>query len=187
QPFGDARFVLPRWLYASDGARACLVLAVDAREATDPRWRDELATHLRALADNVQPRPQPSVVTLDRGDDDAWRRQIRAINAASAAGPCSKIVAARAIDARFAGAPRVADLLASLDERHGDCVRLLVRPDAQTALVAATPERLVRRSGTAIACDALAGSARVPASVVEASAAAPAPGGHGRDEHPHLL
>src|SRR5262249_52540545 len=26
-PFGDARFVLPRWLYASDGVRACLVLA----------------------------------------------------------------------------------------------------------------------------------------------------------------
>jgi isochorismate synthase len=183
QPFGDARFVLPRWLYASDGARACLVLAVDAREAMDPRWRDELAAHLCALADKVQPRAQPAVVALDRGDDDAWRRQIRAITGAIAAGRCSKIVAARAIEARFAGEPRVADLLASLDERHADCVRLLVRPDAQTALVAATPERLVRRTGTAIACEALAGSARVPPSDVDAAAAALLASAKDRNEH----
>jgi menaquinone-specific isochorismate synthase len=199
-PFGDARFVLPRWLYASDGARACLVLAIDAREAADARWRDELAAHLRALADKPPARArreaalsgraqepidraQPSVIALDRGDDDAWRRQIRAITAAITAGRCSKIVAARAIEARFAGPPRVADLLTSLDERHADCVRLLVRPDTHTALVAATPERLVRRSGTAIACDPLAGSARVPPDDVAAASAALLASAKDRNEH----
>jgi isochorismate synthase len=49
-------------------------------------------------------------------------------------------------------------MLAELDARHADCVRVLVRPPAGGALVAATPERLVRLEGASVACDALAGS-----------------------------
>ncbi|MGN6104428.1 MAG: isochorismate synthase, partial [Kofleriaceae bacterium] len=51
-----------------------------------------------------------------------------------------------------------AELLAALDDRHADCVRVLVRPPGAGALVAATPERLVRRDGDVVSCDALAGT-----------------------------
>jgi isochorismate synthase len=49
-------------------------------------------------------------------------------------------------------------MLAELDARHAECVRVLVRPPGGGTLIAATPERLVRLDGTSVQCDALAGS-----------------------------
>ncbi|HEY5923067.1 MAG TPA: isochorismate synthase [Kofleriaceae bacterium] len=157
--FGDAWFMLPRWTYVHDGARAALVLAVDARDAQHAgRWRDELDALRSALAAGFAPRPQPPLVEMDPGDRDAWRAQVRAITDAIRAGECAKIVAARSAVVTLAGEARVADMLAELDARHADCVRVLVQPPGGGSLVAATPERLVALDGTAVACDALAGS-----------------------------
>lgn len=160
--FGDAWFALPRWTYVHDGARAHLVLAVDAAEAADgERWRAELArlqAALDATPPRVQPSAQPPVVELHRADPAQWRGQIEAITAAIAGGACSKVVAARTATVALAGPVRAAELYAALDERHADCVRVLVRPPGAGALVAATPERLVRRDGDAVRCDALAGT-----------------------------
>jgi len=156
--FGDAWFALPRWTYVHDGARAYLVLAVDAAEAADAaRWRAELSRHQAALAATVA-RAQPPVVELHRAGEAQWRAQIEAITDAIASGACSKIVAARTCTVALAGPARPAELLAALDDRHADCVRLLVRPPGAGTLVAATPERLVRRDGDAVRCDALAGT-----------------------------
>ncbi|MGE5184170.1 MAG: isochorismate synthase, partial [Acidobacteriota bacterium] len=157
--FGDAWFVLPRWTYSHDGQTARLVLAVDAREAAHAaRWRDELRALEDALATRFAPRLQPPMRELDDGDRDAWRAQVRAITDAIARGEHDKIVAARAAVVTLAGEVRAADLLAELDARHAECARVLVRPPGGGALVAATPERLVRKQGALIACDALAGS-----------------------------
>jgi menaquinone-specific isochorismate synthase len=156
--FGDAWFALPRWTYVNDGARAHLVLAVDPAEAADAaRWRAELARHQAALAAAV-PRAQPAVVELARAGEAEWRGQIEAITDAIAAGACAKVVAARTCTVALAGPARAAELLAALDDRHTDCVRVLVRPPGGGTLVAATPERLVRRDGDAVRCDALAGT-----------------------------
>lgn len=157
--FGDAWFMLPRWTYVHDGARAALVLAVDARDAAHAaRWREELSTLRAALAASFAPRPQPPLVAIDHGDRDAWRAQVRAITDAIVHGECAKIVAARSAIVTLAGEARVADMLAALDTRHADCVRLLARPPGGGALVAATPERLVKLDGARVSCDALAGS-----------------------------
>ena len=176
--FGDAWFMLPRWTYVHDGVRAALVLAVDARDGHQPaRWSEELAAFRLALTARFTPRVQPQLVTIDYpphpsrgaarpgeagacepGDRDAWRAQVRAITDAIAAGECAKIVAARSAVVTLAGEARVADMLAELDARHADCVRVLVRPPGAGALVAATPERLVKLEGATVACDALAGS-----------------------------
>jgi len=156
--FGDAWFVLPRWTYVRDGARAHLVLAVDARDAGNAtRWHDELALHHAAFAART-PRPQPALVELQRASAGQWRDQVVAITEAIAAGTCSKIVAARTAMIALAGTVRPADLLAALDHRHADCVRVLVQPPNAGALIAATPERLVRRDGELVWCDALAGT-----------------------------
>ncbi|HEY5950824.1 MAG TPA: isochorismate synthase [Kofleriaceae bacterium] len=157
--FGDAWFMLPRWTYVQDGVRAALVLVVDARDAQlGSRWHDELAALRAALATTFAPRAQPPLLSIDPGDRDAWRAQVRGITDAIAAGECAKIVAARSAVVTLAGDARVADMLAELDARHADCVRVLVRPPGGGSLVAATPERLVKLDGANVACDALAGS-----------------------------
>jgi len=156
--FGDAWFMLPRWTYVREGGAAHLVLAVDARDAVDAaRWHDELAALHAALA-SYAARPQPAVVELQRASAAEWRDQVVAITDAIANGSCSKIVAARTCSLALAGAARPADLLAALDVRHADCVRVLIQPANAGALVAATPERLVRRDGDLVWCDALAGT-----------------------------
>ena len=156
--FGDAWFVLPRWTYVHDGQTARLVLAVDPRDAGHARrWHDELATIEAAFAGHAA-RPQPALVEIQRAGAAAWRDQVTAITAAIAAGTCSKIVAARTCTLALAGAVRPADLLAALDTRQADCVRVLIQPPDAGALVAATPERLVRRAGELVWCDALAGT-----------------------------
>jgi menaquinone-specific isochorismate synthase len=168
--FGDAWFALPRWTYTHDGVRAQLVLAVDAREAAEAaRWRAELAIHLGALLAPpaaLGPRAQPGVVELHRAPAAEWRAQVEAIAAAIRRGECAKVVAARTCTVALAGPARAAALLAALDERHAECVRVLVRPPGAGALVAATPERLLSRAGATVRCDALAGtiSAGDPAS-----------------------
>ncbi|MGE0401535.1 MAG: isochorismate synthase MenF [Kofleriaceae bacterium] len=158
--FGDAWFALPRWTYAHDGHRAFLVLAVDAREAADTaRWRDELAIHRAAFAaSGARLHGQPALVELAPAPVEAWRTQVTDITDAIARGTCSKIVAARTCSVLLAGSIRTAELLAALDDRHADCVRVLIKPPGGGALVAATPERLVRRDGDVVLCDALAGS-----------------------------
>jgi menaquinone-specific isochorismate synthase len=159
QGFGDGWFMLPRWTYVHDGTQAALVLAVDAADAQlAPRWRDELAAFRAAFATSFVPRPQPPLLTIDPGDRDAWRAQVRAITDAIGSGECAKIVAARSAVVTLAGDARLADMLAELDARHAECVRVLVRPPGGGALVAATPERLVKLDGEVVACDALAGS-----------------------------
>jgi menaquinone-specific isochorismate synthase len=156
--FGDAWFVLPRWSYVRDGARAELVLAVDGGEAADARrWHDELARLLAGFAAPIG-RPQPALVELQRASAAEWRDQVVSITDAIARGACSKIVAARTCSVALAGAVRAGDLLAALDHRHADCARVLIQPPGAGALVAATPERLIRRDGDVVCCDALAGT-----------------------------
>jgi isochorismate synthase len=157
--FGDAWFMLPRWTYVHDGVRAAVVLAVDTREAgNSARWRDELAALRAVLATSFAVRPQPPLLSIDHGDRDAWRALVRSITDAIGAGECAKIVAARSAVVTLAGDARPADMLVQLDARHADCVRVLVRPAGAGALVAATPERLVKLDGAQVSCDALAGS-----------------------------
>ncbi len=159
--FGDAWFVLPRWTYVHDGSRAALVLAVDARDAQQAsRWYAELAALRSALATPFVARPQAPLLAFDPGDRDAWRAQVRAITDAITRGEYAKIVAARSALVTLAGEARAADMLAELDARQPETVRIVVRPPNAGTLIAATPERLVRRSGATVACDALAGSAR---------------------------
>jgi menaquinone-specific isochorismate synthase len=163
QGFGDAWFVLPRWTYVRDARGAQLVIALDG--APDERALIEAAFQGGAVAQE-----QPGVVELQRADGDEYRRQVADITAAIARGACEKIVAARTCTVALAGRVREAGVLAALDARHADCVRLLVRPPGAGTLVAATPERLVRRTGDLVECDALAGTRRGNADALMASA-----------------
>jgi menaquinone-specific isochorismate synthase len=155
--FGDAWFALPRWSYIREGDRAHLVLAVD-RQSARHDFQDEYAAFRAAFDGGFQPRRQPPMTALERGDTEAFRAHVRAITDAIARGDHAKVVAARSAVVSLAGEARAADMLAELDARHAGCVRVLVRPPGGGTLIAATPERLVRVAGTSVQCDALAGS-----------------------------
>lgn len=172
--FGDAWFALPRWTYVHDGHDARLVLAIDGDDAADAaRWRSELAALVAAFEPRA-PRAQPALVELQRASAAEWRDQVVAITDAIAAGACSKIVAARTATIALAGAVRPGDLLGALDQRQPETVRVLIQPPGAGALIAATPERLMRRDGDVVTCDALAGTHRIAASEDRAQAVADA-------------
>jgi menaquinone-specific isochorismate synthase len=175
--FGDAWFMLPRWTYIHDGKQAALLFA---RRGTERVPGNELADLRVALAMPFTSRPQPPLTAIDHGDRDAWRDQVRAITTAIASGDYTKIVAARSAVVSLAGEARAADMLAELDERHPETVRLLVRPSPDgPTFIAATPERLVRLDGTTASIDALAGSHAIGTN----SAAALLGSGKDRREH----
>lgn len=162
--FGDAWFMLPRWTYVHERGRreASLVLAVrGARDTTADarvRWRNELAMFEGAWRTPPSTTGQPGMISIDRGDTRAWRDHVANITSAIGRGECAKIVAARACVVQLAGDARLAELLLALDERHPETVRVMVHPPGGGTLVAATPERLVRREGSVVSCDALAGT-----------------------------
>ncbi len=161
--FGDAWFALPRWTYVNDRSVGWLVLAIDGRDATDAtRWEAELARFRAVFAHPVVTPGQPDLVEHQPDTAAEWRTRVTAITDAIAHGTVSKVVAARQHGVTLAGRVRPAALLAALDERHVDTTRVLVRPPGAGALIAATPEQLVRRAGDVVTCDALAGTARIP-------------------------
>jgi menaquinone-specific isochorismate synthase len=153
QGFGDAWFVLPRWTYVASGGRAMLVFAAGIDD--DPARRQSELARLRCTSPSTG---QPPLVELQPAPAAEWRTQVTDITNAIARGECSKVVAARTCGVALAGNVDAAALLAALDDRHSDCVRVLVRPPNAGTLVAATPERLVRRDGRSVECDALAGT-----------------------------
>lgn len=158
--FGDAWFALPRWTYVSNDHGAYLLLALDASDDAS-RYAGDLARWRAAIRADAPSTLQPTIVEHLPGATAEWRARIEAITAAIARGELSKVVAARPHGLALAGAARPEALLAALDARHAECTRVLVRPPGAGALVAATPEQLVRRDGSLVTCDALAGTSRV--------------------------
>lgn len=156
--FGDAWFMLPRWSYVSDGATAYLTLIVDREGARErARLRAELAAIEKALG-HGRHTARPHARVLEVHEDGAeWMACVAHARDFINAGSAAKVVAARVQELRLAEPVRAGDLLAALAERHPDCYRVLVAPHQATWL-AATPERLLKRTGREVACDALAGS-----------------------------
>lgn len=155
---GDAWFLLPRWTYVSDGTSASLTLLVDRTAASErPRLRAELAAIDRALAQNQPPAaPRAQVAELTE-DGEQWMACVAAARDFINGGGADKLVAARRQSLRLDEAVRPADVLTTLGERHRDCFRVMIAP-GHAVWLAATPERLVQKSGREVACDALAGS-----------------------------
>lgn len=155
---GDAWFMLPRWSYVSDGATAHLVLIIDREGARErARVRGELLAIEKALSAGRHTARPRARVTKVHEDGVEWMACVADARDFINAGQAAKVVAARCQHLRLAEPVRAGDVLAALADRHPDCYRVLVSPQHAT-WIAATPERLLRRSGQDVACDALAGS-----------------------------
>jgi len=161
--FGEARFVLPRLLYTRDGAEATLTVFAPrgeiARHAGDA---EQALFSLRAAAQSAGPPAQRSSASTPPPADteheaERWCALVGAICRAIAAGEFEKVVLARRVELGLSAAPELAQVLGRLRAQAPECTRFLLA-HAGAAFLGATPERLIRKHGSAFESEAVAGS-----------------------------
>lgn len=117
-------------------------------------WRDRLAA-LPELAAGTRPGVQMLTANPER---DRWRAQVEAATERITNGDLRKVVLAQSVTASLANQAQVTDILYRLGQEYPDCYRFLFEPETGGAFFGATPERLVKRTGTQVETEALAGS-----------------------------
>jgi isochorismate synthase len=187
EAFGDGWLVLPRWCYGCQGERAWLSLAIEGPLDGEGRTRlqEEMDILGAALEDRLVVTPSATDVAsrpdlsppggrgattaadpVSRSSPQAadglarerWERMVREILGAIDAGEVSKVVAARCSMVEVQGATEPASTLEALGDRYPGCTRFCVEAGGAWFL-GASPERLVRKRGRAVATEVLAGSA----------------------------
>jgi isochorismate synthase len=162
--FGEASFVLPRWLYGERDGAAFLRFCVPASELSNPdRLESEIAAVRAALAIGTEHdagggASGGAATVVEETAPSAWDTQVRAALASIRGGALKKVVLARQSRVSL---PRAFDLVAArhrLLSHDPACLRFAMeRGDA--LFFGATPERLVEVYADVVACDALGGTA----------------------------
>ncbi|MGE0326494.1 MAG: isochorismate synthase MenF [Polyangiaceae bacterium] len=162
QSFGEARFLLPRVRYAVAGDDAWLTLTLGPEERNAASVAEELRELLSGLRHAEAPnslamrQAHGDVLSTEASSYESWVSLIRSILGVIAQGNAEKIVAAR--KTRFT-LQHAVDPLAVLQRLQGSPnVNRVAFRFAQAEFLAATPERLLRRSGRQIQTEALAGT-----------------------------
>jgi isochorismate synthase len=168
--FGEALFVLPRFTYESDptGSNLSVVLT---REELTPRGNGSQhlkeLLRIRALLHDL-PVPSGEVENPTSVRDlssEGWAALVSDILALIDAGGASKIVAARRTELEFSRPISVAATLETLRRQATGSTCFALRL-GDTAWLGATPERLVRKHGTSLESEALAGTFRTTGSAL---------------------
>jgi menaquinone-specific isochorismate synthase len=171
-PFGDARFVLPRWVYGRAGSRAFLRLALLRRPQSSelPAISDEARRVLEALSRapaSAPPPSGPSRVWMHEQPAAGWSAEVDAALASIRSGELGKVVASTRTSLVASAPFQVPEVLARLDAAQPACVRFAFTPATPpdsaappVTFLGATPERLVDKRGRLAQLDALAGTVR---------------------------
>lgn len=154
---------VPEIAIRRQGKQAAVILTgarPTARSWLEARWRAWLDCLIPALEE--QPRgPQP-VVQLDQSgqnpDPDTWNQLVESALETMATGPLEKVVLARKVELTSHRPFDLKRLLQSLSRLFPSCQIVHIRRGG-TDFIAATPERLVARTGNRIEVDAIAGTA----------------------------
>lgn len=161
--FGDARFMLPRFLYVDDEsqpAQAATLVCIackadlDATLSLGERLLIEIGAQRLISTSSVRP------FTLRREESEglaSWTKLVESIQSEIGNGKVQKVVAARRVTLQLSEAPRPADILERMNESAPLCARFCLRVGKKT-FIGATPERLVQRNGKNVTTEALAGS-----------------------------
>lgn len=187
--FGDASFVLPRWLYSRQGGRASLGLTLLGAELMKPRsrqvWLDQLFSLRDRLAEGqgaavAQP-PCPALDAALSSEMGEVGERIERATAAIAAGRFEKVVTALRL---AAVAPAPLDPLAAFRRLRGraaggQTTSFLFRRGG-AAFFGATPELLVSVRGTHLRSEALAGTCRREESMADIPT-------RSKNEHEHQI
>ncbi len=159
QPFGTARFVLPRIEMVADGAGAALVCNLVL-----PRDHEQTA----AIVDTIEALQTPSTRLLrtpplplsraDAPDEQQWTQGIRWALQTFERTALRKVVFARRVLLHLEHRMDPLNVLAHLAEGTPKCTHFAVRPAHGTAFIGASPERLFRQSGARVVSEAVAGT-----------------------------
>ena len=158
--FGTFRFVLPRFELFSEGEGATLACNLFLPRDTGRR---------RELLEQIDLLPLPGgktgeaelpipVSRMDAPDYGGWARNIEWSLSAFNETSLDKVVLARRAEFGFAEEPDPVALFERLKAATPGCSHFYVEPEAGTAFVGASPERLFRREGRIVRSEALAGT-----------------------------
>ncbi|NNE09234.1 MAG: hypothetical protein HKN20_11790, partial [Gemmatimonadetes bacterium] len=175
KPFGDARFVLPRWTVTWANGRAAVSLAVDATSAQEytgaARSKDaileEASALWRSLTDDA-PIGDPGVTlrSFEQTAESDWAALVEDIRDEIAGERFEKIVAARRSTAVCNDTISLDALMHELGSSYPECYRFVYRRNG-VSFLGATPERLIRKDGDVLSTEALAGSIGSPERATE--------------------
>jgi isochorismate synthase len=162
--FGDALFVLPRIAYTRRAGRAWLTLSAPAHELAGVSGRARLARDaheaLRALRNEIGGATlKIPALALSDPTESAWSALVTGIRGEIALGRLEKAVAAQCTVVGGPCMPPAALVLERLRTEAPDCTRFALSVGDRTFL-GASPERIVKRRGTRVWTEALAGTAR---------------------------
>lgn len=156
EAFGDALFVMPRWLYGCSEGQGWLRLTLPKGDFGDAA-PSEYADYLERLAKTDAPQSSAKYRRRETESSEKYHERINLLREDIKTGRYEKVVAARRLEVDLE-AP-VDDLvpLLAFRERFPACTRFAFRIDQRT-FIGATPERLVRRQGQHVETVALAGT-----------------------------
>lgn len=165
RPFGEGRFVLPRYAYERAGDEAELLVAVTAADLSGANGAESVlagaAAILDALSAGTEERDASAgAPTVSERPESEYFALVGSIRAAIERGDVEKVVLARRVDVSLPGPVDVARVLRRLSAIAPECLRFAFRAAGSTFL-GATPERLVDKRGMAFDTEAVAGSIRV--------------------------
>ena len=158
--FGAARFIVPRLELVATPEDSLLSLHARPAEIDDGTV-DAVLERLAAMTFTAGGAPDGVPVPLarrDHPDRSGWNRNVEAVLSDCRQGRLSKVVLARKADFLFADPLDPVALLRRLKAATPDCFHFCYMPDADTAFVGASPERLYRREGTQLMTEAVAGT-----------------------------
>jgi isochorismate synthase len=156
--FRDASFTLPRWLYATDGERAILTLAVRPGERVAPAEIEAALARIEAAATAI-----PAVIAgargaeIERTSPADWELMIDDALARIRAHEMEKVVPMTRCHVTSAGVLDIAGALGRVRHAYPECARFAFRR-GETTFIGASPERLVTLRGLEVEADSLAGS-----------------------------
>lgn len=180
--FGDGSFVLPQVIYVDRGTSAILLFVATKEE---PRPALELAGQVLSAAQSASETRATAALplrTLSRKESEeagSWQRLVDDIRASIQSGQFEKVVAARRVTLELSGEPQLSAIIDRFNADAPRCARFALRIGERT-FVGATPERLVRKEGSRVGTEALAGSidSRAPEAAAKLQAST-------KDQHEH--
>ena len=159
QPFGAARFVLPRIEYAVRGERATLsVNLVLPRDAQHPEAVFEALDRVRWPAATPPGDLPLPVGRADVPQREGWQQGIKRALRAFRTTSLEKVVLARRARYVFDEPLDPFGLTQSLEWATPSCFHFLVQPELGVTFLGASPERLFRREGRTLLSEAVAGT-----------------------------
>jgi len=159
QAFGSYRFVLPRFeiVKRSTGTRFICNLLPQRDRGKAAMIIEELRL-LYTYAEKVSQPVDPFVSRDDTPGLAGWRKAVDSVIDQSRSHSIDKLVLARRTDLVYSDGIAAISVLKRLKEVTGRCYHFFFQPAADVAFFGATPERLYKRTGLALQCEAIAGT-----------------------------